>query len=613
MQKNLKDNLIDSLSNTPSREKWLEISAHRRSGILAPLFSVYSDKSIGIGDFQDLKLLVDWCKRSGNSIIQLLPMNETGMLNCPYDSVSSFALEPAYLSFHSLGTIKRLLLHKRIGEMREKYPLNKNKYVDYGIKEEKLKLLWDVYNKENLELPQDFDSFRAENAYWLEDFALYKVIKYYEQGRPWYEWQIDYRNRNRAVIADFLKTHKKEIDFQMWLQWLAFKEFKEAKEYAENKDVLLKGDLPILVSRDSADVWAHQEFFKLEFAAGAPPDMYCAKGQRWGMPTYHWPNIIKDNYTYLKEKLKYAQNFYDILRIDHVVGLFRIWSIPYSEPAENQGLNGSFDPQDEGLWEAQGRSVLSILLNNTTMLLCAEDLGIIPSACPKALADFGIPGNEVQRWAKDWKIRHDFLDPKDLRFLAITMLSNHDTTNYPAWWENEAGTIDEDLFKRKCLQYGIDYSYVKNILFNAALSKHGRLKWAGDIKSTDIVASILGRQKEQIRDIIDLYENSYQEKEKLWLKLGLNGAMQEKCDKEIVRLALKFTFQSQSIFCINLITDFLYLAGNLEGDAYDWRVNTPGTISNRNWSLLMPVSLDNLMGHPVTGEIKSLVRSSDRI
>jgi 4-alpha-glucanotransferase len=193
------------------------------------------------------------------------------------------------------------------------------------------------------------------------------------------------------------------------------------------------------------------------------------------------------------------------------------------------------------------------------------------------------------------------------------MLSNHDTTNYPAWWENEAGTIDEDLFKRKCLQYGIDYSYVKNILFNAALSKHGRLKWAGDIKSTDIVASILGRQKEQIRDIIDLYENSYQEKEKLWLKLGLNGAMQEKCDKEIVRLALKFTFQSQSIFCINLITDFLYLAGNLEGDAYDWRVNTPGTISNRNWSLLMPVSLDNLMGHPVTGEIKSLVRSSDRI
>lgn len=613
MVNTLEKNLAGLLLNTPSKDRWLKIGLFRRCGILAPLFSVYSDKSLGIGDFQDLKLLVDWCKKSGHSIIQLLPMNETGMLNCPYDSVSSFALEPVYLSFNALGAVKKMLAYRRLERIKEKYSLTNKKYVDYGIKEEKLKLLWDIYSQGNLALGGDFNSFRQENSYWLEDFALYKVVKYYENGRPWYEWQQKYKNHDEEALLDFLNEHKKEVGFQIWLQWLAFKEFKEAKEYAWSKGVLLKGDLPILVSRDSADVWAHPDFFKLEFSAGAPPDMYCAKGQRWGMPTYNWQNIARDGYVYLKEKLKYAQNFYDILRIDHVVGLFRIWSIPYSDPQENQGLNGSFDPQDESLWEAQGRSILSVILDNSSMLLCAEDLGVIPAACPKALADFGIPGNEVQRWAKDWNVKHDFLEAKDLRFIASVMLSNHDTTNYAAWWENEAGTVDEDLFRRKCLQRGIDYNYVKNILFNAALSRHNRLRWAGDISSDDIVSGILMKPKEQILDILNIYENSYQEKERLWLKLGLSGSMREECDKEIMRSALEFSLKSNSIFCINLVTDMFYLSDILEGDSYALRINTPGTVSTKNWSLLMPIPLNRLIKHPITEEIRSLVLSCGRV
>ena len=129
----------------------------------------------------------------------------------------------------------------------------------------------------------------------------------------------------------------------------------------------------MLVSRDSADVWAHPDFFKLEFAAGAPVDMYCAKGQRWGMPTHNWDRIRSDNFTYVKEKLKVAENFYDILRIDHVVGLFRIWSIPYNEPQETQGLNGFFDPGDENAWGPHGRDLLSILQKSSSLSLCAED------------------------------------------------------------------------------------------------------------------------------------------------------------------------------------------------------------------------------------------------
>ncbi|MCM8781372.1 MAG: 4-alpha-glucanotransferase, partial [Candidatus Omnitrophica bacterium] len=186
--------------------------------------------------------------------------------------------------------------------------------------------------------------FIQRNKYWIEDFALYQVLKEYYTGKAWYEWEEEHRQRQVYHLERFREKHQKEILFYIWVQWLLYQQFKDIRNYAKTKGILLKGDLPVLVSRDSADVWQHPEFFKLEYASGAPPDMYCAKGQRWGMPTYNWDNIAKDNWRYIKEKLHYAAEFYDILRIDHVVGLFRIWSIPYDEPLENKGLNGFFDP-----------------------------------------------------------------------------------------------------------------------------------------------------------------------------------------------------------------------------------------------------------------------------
>ena len=201
------------------------------------------------------------------------------------------------------------------------------------------------------------------------------------------------------------------------------------------------GNLPVLSSWDSADVWAHPEFFKLEFAAGAPPDVFSRKGQRWGRPgapTHNWEKIAGDGYRYLKEKLKYAGEFYDILRIDHVIGLFRIWSIPLQDPLENEGMNGSFDPPDEREWEEHGRKILSVMLNNAKMLLYGEDLGIIPTACPRTMEAMAVPGIDVQRWAKDWNGTQDFLPPEDYRFLAVATLSTHDTTNWNAWWEEES-------------------------------------------------------------------------------------------------------------------------------------------------------------------------------
>ena len=607
----LEKKIIEQLLNSASKDKWKRIGLQKRTGVTAALFSVYSKNSIGIGDLDDLKLLIDWANKTGNSVIQLLPMNEIGAIHCPYDAISSFALEPVYLSLGKLAAFNKF--KAKIGDLRKRFPVGKA-HVDYGIKKEKLSLLWEIFCADDNRDSKEYKQFITQNSYWLNDFALFKTIKDDQDGKAWYEWEDKYKNREPACLMSFRQEHEEKIIFQQWMQWLAFKQFKDVKKYAQGQKVLLKGDLPFLISRDSADVWAHPDFFKLDYAAGAPPDMYCAKGQRWGMPTYSWEKISSDGYRYLKEKLRYAENFYDMLRIDHVVGLSRIWSIPYHEPLENQGLNGFFDPKDESKWLEHGRNILTVMLNNTNMLLCAEDLGVIPEVCTDTLKELGIPGNDVQRWVKDWKTKHDFLAPRDYRGLSVAMLSTHDTTNWPAWWENEAGTVDEGLFIRKCSDHRqINFSYVKGKLFDLAHSGHGRLRWLNSVDSVDKLVSILGKKKEELIDFIDFYVNTFREKEKLWKHLGLKGIMRKKSDKDIVQQALKISLATKAIFCINTIIDWLYLTDIFKGDPYQYRVNTPGTISENNWSLTIPISLDDLLKHKVCGVIRNMVFSSGRI
>ena len=598
--------LAAHLASCASRKQWEKIGTRKRSGILVPLFSIYSRHSQGIGDFSDLKTLIDWAKLTGNSIIQLLPLNELGGFNCPYDSVSSFALEPSFIDLKSFPGFKNdSALFSCAAE-----------FIDYAVKPEKLRRLWKIFLPLDLSDAEDFERFQAENAYWLTDFALFKALKNFHQGQAWYDWPEPFKNRQMKALEDFRHDHIEEITFQMWLQWIAYQQLAGAKVYAARQGVYLKGDLPILVSRDSADVWAHTTFFKLDFASGAPPDMYCAKGQRWGMPTYHWENIAADGYRYIKEKLKYAQNFYDLLRLDHVVGLFRIWSIPDHDALENRGLHGFFDPSDEKVWSEHGRRILDCFLKNTSMLLCAEDLGVIPAACPQALLEFGIPGNDVQRWVKDWSRRHDFLSSQEYRAVSVAMLSTHDTTNWKAWWQYEAGTVDEALFMRKC-SGRVDFAKVKEKLFDLSLSRHGRLRWLNSIDSAEKLilelAAFSSVPREHLADFVELYLNSFQEKEKLWNLLECPGQMEEAASPALLRRMIKFTLDSSAIVCIQSVWDWLGLADILKGDPYDSRVNVPGTVNLRNWSLRLPIPLEDLITHPVNQEIHKLIVDSTRV
>jgi len=598
-----------------TKNNWSVTGKNRRAGVLVPLFSIYSEKSVGIGDFSDLRLAIDWCELTGNSILQLLPMNDTGYTFCPYDATSSFALESAYISLDDVSPSGNGIVSKAVTMLRKSFQNKGNSSsVDYRIKDAKIELLRRIYALEKGALDsKDFKSFCADNAYWLDDFAAFKALKLRSGGKPWYEWDVPYRDREEAAMKSFLRANAEEMNFQRWIQWLSFKQFANARKYAKTKKVLIKGDLPILISRDSADVWSRRDYFKMDNAAGAPPDMYCAKGQRWGMPTYDWEKIASDDYDYLKKKLNFAANFYDMLRVDHVVGLFRIWSIPYGDPEENEGLNGVFDPKEENLWAGHGKKLLSVMLGESKMLLCAEDLGMIPNACTEALKEFAIPGNEVQRWVKDWAVTHDFLPSEKYRAMSVSMLSTHDTTNWAAWWENEAGTVDEALFRRKCEDRGIDYEAVTRQLFDPDLSKHGRLRWLTIVSSREVLINVLGKKAEELADFIELYENTFKEKEKLSAMLGQKGPMPERSSEKLVEKAIEITLESKSIFSINLILDYLYLADVFKGDPYGYRINRPGTVNPNNWSLRLPISMESMLKHKVCKKIKEMIKLSGRI
>ncbi|MBI3306873.1 MAG: 4-alpha-glucanotransferase [Candidatus Omnitrophica bacterium] len=584
--------------SSPTSRQWKRLGISRRSGVVTPLFSLYSDRSMGIGEIPDLKLLVDWCALAGMSLIQLLPLNDVGFDFRPYDAQSTFALDPMYLSLESLS---------------RRFPRQALK-VDYKTKQIKLDLLREIFNSQKSGLQaKAFKDYKEKNKFWLEDYAVFKILKDAYGQKGWESWPEEFKSRNTETLEAFKKSHDSEMEFQKWLQWKLFEQFRAVKQYASAQKVYLMGDLPFLVSRDSADVWSRQHYFKLHLASGAPPDMYFANGQRWGMPPYNWQAIESSGYDYLIQKLKYAENFYDLFRIDHVVGIFRVWTIALSEPLENGGLNGVFDPSDEEVWEEHGRKILKVMVENTEMLPCAEDLGTVPACSPRVLEEFGIPGMEVQRWAKEWGKSYDFIRPETYRSNSVSMLSTHDSASFRGWWEFEAGTVDGALFKRKCESRGIPFEEIKSSLFDLERSLHGRLRWKDSMDHIQKLLMILKRPEHEAADLIDLYLGSWREKNKFWSFLKLPGELSEKSSPLLVKNALRQAAGTASVFSIQLLQDWLSLAPDFTADPWEFRINFPGTMDERNWTLISPFSLEEMKKLSIHEEIRTMNNQAARI
>jgi 4-alpha-glucanotransferase len=594
-----------------TKKQWEKIGIKRRAGVLVPLFSIYSSNSIGIGDVYDIKLIADWCKKCNFSIIQLLPLNDTFYKFTPYDCISTFALDPIYLNLFNLKIpdIKKFL--PVIYKLKENFTIKKR--VDYGIKKEKLKILWNIY--ESLEkIPEEFADFVDKNNFWINDYAIFSVLKEKNNEKSWEDWEEEFKNKNGKKIEKFQQENFDRINFYRWLQWQIYLQFKEVKEYVNKKGVFIFGDLPFLVSRDSADVWANKEFFKMDLAAGAPPDMYFAKGQRWGMPPYNWEKIEEKNYIYLKEKLKYAENFYDMFRIDHFVGLFRVWTIKRDEPENTYGLNGVFDPADESKWEEHGKKIINVMIETTEMLPCAEDLGVVPACSFKTLKEFSITGMDVQRWMRDWGKTYEFKKVDEYRENSIAVVSTHDMTPLITWWENEAGSVDILLIEKICEEHKFDFNFILNNLFDYKDEKKNRLIWKKHIDNPEQVLKTLGKSRADGWMFYDLHREIYDEKQKFLKFLGEGNLDIKKVTYEFVKSALLKVGETKSIFSIQNIFDLLSLGSYFKNwDKWDLRINTPGIISEKNWNIVIPVSLDELLKADINDEILNMNKKTERI
>lgn len=431
----------DYLEHAEARAHWERIGVRRRTGVCVPLSSLRSERDCGIGDPVDLVALVDWCVSVGAEVVQLLPLNDMGADCVPYAAISAFALDPVYIAPDRVPGLEDD--REYIGRVRAAgAALNAAERVDFGaVRRAKWELLRDAFRRtDGPALRDELSRFRVENA-WLDDWLPYRAIKEAEGWRSWEEWGA--RFAVPGAVRAFEEAHRGQMDLLLWSQWLLDRQMREARAYAASRGVLLMGDVPILVSRDSADVWRRPGIFRLDTMAGAPPDMYSTVGQAWGFPTYDWGALAAEGYGWWRARLRQAERYYDLYRIDHVVGFFRIWTLAATA---KDGRDGRFVPADEARWGEHGRTILRMMLESSTMLPVGEDLGTIPDVCRETLRQMGICGMKVQRWERRWHGDRGYIDPADYPPLSLATLATHDSETLAGWWRSYPE--DRDLLYR---------------------------------------------------------------------------------------------------------------------------------------------------------------------
>ena len=320
----------------------LPLAGWRGAGVAIPVFSLRSEDSFGVGEFNDIKKMVDWAVATGQNVIQLLPINDTTMTRTwmdsyPYNANSSFALHPQFLHLPSLG----IRADKKYKALKD--ALNALDKVDYekvnNTKEEYLRKAFAKSGAAVLASP-DYKAFAEDNAYWLLPYAAYCVLRDKNGTADFSQWK-GFAKYSRKKVETFIEANRAEIDYHCYIQFQLDAQLKEAVAYAHKHGVILKGDLPIGVSRISCDAWTFPELFHMDSQAGAPPDAFAVDGQNWGFPTYNWEKMAEDGYAWWKNRLHKMNEYFDAFRIDHILGFFRIWEIPLKYKT---GLMGYFNP-----------------------------------------------------------------------------------------------------------------------------------------------------------------------------------------------------------------------------------------------------------------------------
>lgn len=558
----------------------LPVNKWKGAGVAIPVFSLRTNNSFGIGEFNDIKLLVDWADEVGLKLIQLLPINDTSATHSwkdsyPYAAISAFALHPIYVNLQKVAGKKNASVIKSLG--RKQKQLNQLFEIDYEqVIHFKINVLKELFDLDKMDFlkEEDFKEFFEDNQDWLMPYAAFCFLRDKYGTSDFSKWKT-----NSVYSADEIEKlckagtkSFKEIAFHLFVQYHLHLQLKEAADYAHKKGIAFKGDIPIGIYRYGCDAWTAPELYNMNMQAGAPPDDFAVKGQNWGFPTYNWKKMEEDHFEWWKQRFHQMSNYFDAFRIDHILGFFRIWSIPtnavegilgrfipalpvhvnefgergiwfdydrYCKPyivdgiihqafnshsdfvKENflqrnarggydlkeefntqkkveeyfalqdesednnrikQGLfdlisnvilfeeenanrqhfhfrisiesTSSFQHLDEAtryklrelyvnyfyrrqdeFWKHEAMKKLPALKDATEMLICGEDLGMVPHSVPEVMQALGILSLEIQRMPKNPNI--EFFHPKDAPYLSVVTPSSHDMSTIRGWWEED--------------------------------------------------------------------------------------------------------------------------------------------------------------------------------
>lgn len=403
----------------------------RGAGILMHIASLPGEYGIGTLGKEAFKF-AEFLETSGLKYWQILPLGHTSYGDSPYQCFSAFAGNPYFIDYDILR--EEGILEEE-DYKKENYGDNPER-IDYGTifesKNKVLKRAYDNFKKGNLkELAQKIEKFKTENAFWLEDYALYMSLKNYFKLVSWQEWPDDIKKREPEAIEKYKESLKDEIGFWSFVQYLFFEQWTALKDYTNSLGIKIIGDIPIYVAEDSVDAWSAPENFKMNvkemkplFVAGCPPDMFSATGQLWGNPIYDWDAMKKNNYKWWISRIKESLKLYDIVRIDHFRGFEAYWQIPYGEPT---AVNGKWV-------RGPGMSLFNAVKKELGEIdVIAEDLGFLTEEVKEFLAETGYPGMKILEFGfgggDSEYLPHNYIKN------CIAYTGTHDNDTFLGWFE----------------------------------------------------------------------------------------------------------------------------------------------------------------------------------
>ena len=558
----------------------LPVNRWKGCGVAIPVFSLRTNSSFGVGEFNDIKLLVDWANEVGLRMIQLLPINDTSATNTwkdsyPYAAISAFALHPIYINLQKVAGKKGVQIIKALNKKQKQ--LNQLAEIDYEqVINFKMNALRELFELEKLDFLKEekFKEFFEDNHNWLVPYSAFCFLRDKYGTSDFSKWKT-HAAYNIEEVERLCNPKSKtfgQIAFHLYVQYQLHLQLKDAADYAHKRGVALKGDIPIGIYRYGCDAWTAPELYNMHLQAGAPPDDFAVKGQNWGFPTYNWKKMEEDHFDWWKQRFHQMSNYFDAFRIDHILGFFRIWSIPtdavegilgsfipalpvdvnefgergiwfeydrfckpyivngivhqtfnsdsefvkthflqkntrggydlkeefdtqrkvedyfasqddteennkikrglfdlisnvilLEEPNSNKqqlhfriaiDQTSSFQQLDEAtrpkvwelyinyfyrrqddFWKKEAMKKLPALKDATNMLVCGEDLGMVPHSVPEVMQALGILSLEIQRMPKNSNI--EFFHPKDAPYLSVVTPSSHDMSTIRGWWEED--------------------------------------------------------------------------------------------------------------------------------------------------------------------------------